>query len=109
MLCPAVLSAGYQVRGAEDVVGSSRVLLTGDEQYTMKIGTAAGSRAAGGNLTLSDVQKSTANVVDGPITPDNNSIAVFVIDKVLRSGEWLRWHAVLCCAVHHHTSACRAG
>jgi hypothetical protein len=97
MLC---CSAGYQVRGAEDVVGSSRVLLTGDEQYTMKIAPAAGESS---KLTLSDVQKSSANIVDGPITPDNNSIAVFVIDKVLRSGEWRGCMlCTVCYALNNH-------
>jgi hypothetical protein len=46
------------------------------------------SSPAAGQLALSDVQRSKANVVEGPITPQNPAgVSVFVTDKVLRSGE----------------------
>ena len=86
MLCCAVLCrTGYQVRGAEDVSAGTKILLTGDEQFILNISS---SQQAPGQLTLSDVQRSKANVVDGPMTPQaTDGISVFVIDKVLRSGE----------------------
>jgi hypothetical protein len=81
--------------------------LTGDEQYILRIapaaaaaGTRAGAAATGSKLVLTDVQKSKANVLDGPFTPQApDGLSVYLIDKVLRSGEWKRlphWLAHTC-------------
>lgn len=90
MLCPSVL-AGYQVQSS-DVAGGNKTLLTGDDQYILRIASAAaGGRTAGSNnrsMVLTDVQQSKANVVDGPFVPENNDgMSVYLVDKVLRSGE----------------------
>lgn len=95
MLCTAVLT-GYQVQSS-DITGGNKTLLTGDDQYILRIASAAATAAAGGRssagstsnkMVLTDVQQSKANVVDGPFVPENNDgISVYLIDKVLRSGE----------------------
>lgn len=86
MLCP-----GYQLQGPDAVANGTKVLLTGDEQYILRIGPSpAGSRSSS-KMVLTDVQKSKANIIDGPFTPESTpGVAVFIVDKVLKSGECRR-------------------
>lgn len=80
-----VWPAGYQVQGVDDVADGSRVLLTGDEQYILRM-----NRGTGNKVVLSDVQKGKATVLDGPIIPENaDGVSVYIIDRVLKSGEFL--------------------
>lgn len=104
MLSRAVL-AGFQLQDPADVADGTKILLTGDEQYILRVAPAAaaagaaatragaaGAAGAGSKLVLTDVQRSTANVIDGPFTPqDTDGLSVYLIDKVLRSGELTRW------------------
>lgn len=80
------LLTGYELQGASDVSGGSKVLLTGDEQYILRL---APGRTAASSVVLTDVQKGSASLVEGPfVARDIQSLPVYIIDKVLKSGEW---------------------
>lgn len=112
MLCP-----GYQLQGSDAVANGTKVLLTGDEQYILRIGPSPAGKSSSSSsskMVLTDVQKNKANIIDGPFTPDSTpGVSVFRIDKVLRSGECRR-HAsctapkMLCC-IAHTVHPCREG
>lgn len=73
------------------------MLLTGDEQYFLRAVAAPKGGSGGGGPSIKDVQRSQANIVEGPMIPkDAGSISVFVIDKVLKSGECICADNVLC-------------
>lgn len=106
--CCAVLCPGYQLQGPDAVANSTKVLLTGDEQYILRIGPSPAGKSSS-KMVLTDVQKSKATIVDGPFTPESTpGVSVFLIDKVLRSGECRRrlMHSSLVAVLHstHYTS-----
>jgi hypothetical protein len=94
-------AVGFQLQDPADVADGNKILLTGDEQYILRIAPAAAAAAAGtsatragaaaaasSKLVLTDVQKSKATELDGPFTPqDTDGLSVYLVDKVLRSGE----------------------
>lgn len=71
---------GYQITGSE-VTKSNKVAATGDDNYILRL-----SRSSTGKLTVEDVQGNKATVLSGPVKA--GKINVFVIDKVLLSGEF---------------------
>jgi hypothetical protein len=92
-------AVGFQLQDPADVADGTKILLTGDEQYILRIAPAAAAAgtsatragaaaAASSKLVLTDVQKSKATELDGPFTPqDTDGLSVYLVDKVLRSGE----------------------
>jgi hypothetical protein len=121
-----VLCPGYQLPGPEAVANGTKVLLTGDEQYILRIGPASAAAAAAAaaagrssnsngpstaaagagtgrssnsKMVLTDVQKSKANIIDGPFTPESTpGMSVYLVDKVLRSGEYRRCSLHISCS-----------
>jgi hypothetical protein len=72
-------SSGYQVTGTEADKGP-RKAATGDDNFIVTL-----IKGTGGKLAVKDVQGNVAGVVSGPVKV--GKVSVYVIDKVLMSGE----------------------
>lgn len=74
-----VLAAGYQVTGSE-VAKDTKRAGTGDDNYFLRL-----AKGTTGKLSVEDVQGNMAAILSGPVKA--GKINVYVIDKVLLSGE----------------------
>lgn len=72
-------AAGHQVTLAT-VATAPKVAATGDDNFIVKL-----TKSTSGALSVQDAQSNTASAVAGPLTA--GKLTIFVIDKVLMSGE----------------------